>query len=130
MYCMRLVHAAAFCLLIPTLSAQPTGETRYSKHCESCHGTDAYGGDQGPALANNRGLRRRSFAEIRGIIRNGKPDSGMPAFNLPDRELDDIARFIHSLNAPAASAHLPGDRAAGERFFFGEGKCSTCHMIA
>ncbi len=131
---MRRVHFAAFLVLTPWLSAQPStadlerGRTIYAKRCEGCHGPGAYGGDKGPALANNREMRRRSFAETRGIIRNGRPDSGMPSFPIPDAELDDVALFIHSLNAPAASSHPPGDRSAGERFFFGAGKCSTCHM--
>ena len=25
---------------------------------------------------------------------------------------------------------MPGDSVAGERFFFGQGQCASCHMIA
>jgi PQQ-dependent dehydrogenase (methanol/ethanol family) len=127
--------AAGILLLTPALYAQPSaasperGQATYARRCAGCHGPDAFGGEKGPALTNNRGLRRTSFEDTRGIIRNGRPDSGMPPFDIPAAELDDVALYVHSLNAPAASAHPPGDRAAGERFFFGEGKCSTCHMV-
>src|SRR5579871_3653180 len=134
---MRLLPlVAALSAIVPhTLPAQSAtanperGRALYSQRCESCHGPNAFGGDRGPSLANNRRLRRNTFAETRDTIRKGKPDSGMPPFELPAPELDDIAIFIHSLNAPAASSHPPGDRAAGERFFFGAGQCATCHMV-
>jgi len=124
-------YAAAILLFTSLLRAQSSeqGQAVYARRCAGCHGPDAYGGDKGPALANSRPLRRNSLAETRDIIRNGRPQSGMPSFDIPAAELDDVALFIHSLNAPAASAHPQGDRAAGERFFFGEGKCDSCHMI-
>ena len=120
--------AAAIVLLTPLLNAQ-SGQAIYARRCAGCHGPDAYGGEKGPALANSRSLRRNSFADTRGMIRNGRPESGMPPFDIPAAELDDVALFIHSLNAPAASAHPPGDGSAGEHFFFGAGKCSICHMV-
>lgn len=53
----------------------------------------------------------------------------MPAFHLPDPELDALAAFVHSLNTAAAESVVPGNAAAGERFFFGKGECSGCHMV-
>lgn len=53
----------------------------------------------------------------------------MPAFNLPGDELAALAALIHSMDRPAAEAAVPGDRAAGERTFFGSGECSSCHMV-
>ena len=53
----------------------------------------------------------------------------MPAFNLSAKELDALATLIHSLNSPAAENTVPGDRAAGKRYFFGKGQCSKCHMV-
>jgi PQQ-dependent dehydrogenase (methanol/ethanol family) len=53
----------------------------------------------------------------------------MPAFDLPTDELDALAALVHSLNAPAAEGPLPGDAKAGERFFFGKGQCTSCHMV-
>ncbi|MGH9327159.1 MAG: PQQ-binding-like beta-propeller repeat protein [Terriglobia bacterium] len=54
----------------------------------------------------------------------------MPSFaNLPGDELDALAAFVHALNSPAAESAVPGDQAAGEDYFFGAGKCSSCHMV-
>ena len=54
----------------------------------------------------------------------------MPAFPLPDEQLSPLAEYIHSLNATAFESRPPGDKAAGESFFFGAGNCATCHTVA
>ena len=54
----------------------------------------------------------------------------MPAFHLPEPELDSLAQFVHALNATAYEMKPEGDVEAGERFFFGKGGCSSCHMIS
>lgn len=102
----------------------------FAARCAGCHGLDAHGTDQGPALAGDAALRGRSVASLRNLIRNGIPAAGMPAFNLPEHELEDLAVLVHSLNSPAAEQAVPGDREAGEQFFFGKGQCSSCHMVS
>ncbi len=52
----------------------------------------------------------------------------MPSFDLPPAELDSITLLLRSWNAPASESNPPGDRSAGERYFFGAGGCSQCHM--
>jgi putative heme-binding domain-containing protein len=101
----------------------------FTQKCSVCHGADASGSDRGPALAGNRRMRQRSVSDIAAIIRGGTP-GGMPAFPLPDDQLSPLADYVHSLNATAFEAHPAGDAAAGERYFFGGGKCATCHMVA
>jgi mono/diheme cytochrome c family protein len=110
------------------LTAQQPAPPDYTKLCAICHGEAADGTDRGPALANNRALRRRSETQIRNVIRNGT-SAGMPPFPLPDDQLDPLVRFVRSLNQPAAEAKPAGDVAAGSKFFFGKGQCSTCHMV-
>jgi PQQ-dependent dehydrogenase (methanol/ethanol family) len=63
------------------------------------------------------------------MIRDGVPAKGMPAFDLPQRELDAVTKFVRSLSAPAMDANVEGDPIAGERFFFGSGGCGGCHMV-
>lgn len=109
------------------LAAQ-TPDRLFATNCVSCHGEGAKGTDRGPALVDNRSLRRRSEDQIHDLIRNGSP-GGMPAFNLPEAELRPLARFIHAFNASAFEMRPEGDRAAGEAFFFGKGRCSNCHMV-
>ena len=104
----------------------PSPEQLFSEHCTACHGDDATGTDRGPALARSRRLRTRSAAEIHDIIHHGTP-GGMPPFDLPEPQLQALAGFIRSMNATAFDAQPAGDTAAGEGFFFGKGRCASCH---
>src|SRR6185436_16781282 len=102
----------------------------YAKFCAGCHGADARGTQQGPGLAGNPGVRRRSNLSVRNLIRKGIPAAGMPGFDLPDSMLDALAALVASLNSSAAESNVPGDRAAGKEFFFGKGQCASCHMVS
>ena len=57
----------------------------YAKLCAGCHGADAHGTQQGPGLAGNPAVRRRSAQSLRHLIQNGIPAAGMPSFDLPAR---------------------------------------------
>src|SRR2546426_426113 len=105
------------------------GQTAYAQRCFACDGPEAEGTNQGPKLAGSRRVRGRSTQQLRALIQEGRPSLGMPAFHLPAAELDALAAFVHSLNSPAAESGSPGAPAAGQRFFFGQGKCSSCHMV-
>ncbi|HLJ16987.1 MAG TPA: PQQ-binding-like beta-propeller repeat protein, partial [Bryobacteraceae bacterium] len=113
----------------PTSAATTNGRKDFLEHCAACHGTDARGTSRGPSLAGNRRLRSRSLQQLRGVIHNGIPAGGMPAFDLPTAQLDALVEFVHALNSPAIDAAAPGDPQSGERFFFGQGGCSSCHMV-
>jgi PQQ-dependent dehydrogenase (methanol/ethanol family) len=105
------------------------GTKIFALQCAGCHGTDARGTDQGPPLLGNSGLRKRSISWIRHVIHNGIPSGGMPAFNLAPSDLDALAALVHLLNSPAAESSVTGDRVAGEQYFFGKGRCTSCHMV-
>lgn len=111
-------------------AAAPAAAPDIFKRCQGCHGAGGAGGDRAPALVNNAKLRGLTQDQIKSIIKNGTT-GGMPAFPLPDAELDQVAGWIKSQNRAAAQASVPPEQlAAGEKFFFGEGKCSTCHMVS
>lgn len=116
-----------FPILVLTLAAQDATQL-FQKHCSVCHG-DGHGTERGPNLTDSRRLRARSIEELRAIVRDGIPARGMPAFNLPSPELDSITRLLRSWNAPASESNPPGNRAAGESYFFGAGGCAQCHMV-
>ena len=109
--------------------ADTAGSKSFAARCAGCHGADARGTDRGPALARSRRLQAKSLPQLRRLIQKGVPATGMPAFDLPDAELDALAALVLSLNAPAANEPLPGDAKAGELFFFGKGQCASCHMV-
>src|SRR5262252_2591722 len=113
--------------LLTAVALAQEGRELFSAKCSICHG-DGHGTERGPNLANSRRVRSRSVAELQTVIRDGVPAAGMPAFNLPEAELKSVTAFVRSLSAPASEAGAPGNRAAGERFFFGKGGCAGCHM--
>jgi len=101
-----------------------TPEALFSERCALCHGQDGSGTDRGPALKRTR----LSASQIADTVQHGT-SGGMPAFALPEKDLEGLASFIRSMNQTAFDAHLPGDMAAGERFFFGQAKCGECHRV-
>jgi PQQ-dependent dehydrogenase (methanol/ethanol family) len=100
----------------------------FQKQCAGCHGENAAGGDRAPALVNNRSLRNWSESRIHDLIKNGSA-GGMPAFALPEPDLQSLAHWVHVQNSSAYDAQPLGDASAGEHFFFAKGRCSTCHMV-
>jgi PQQ-dependent dehydrogenase (methanol/ethanol family) len=106
------------------------GPRLFSQNCAGCHGADARGTNKAPALAGNRDMVNRSVRRLHELIKIGIPGTGMPAFDLPDKDLDALAEFLHAMHWQAAGANVPGDPAAGETFFFGTGKCGSCHMVS
>ena len=132
---MKAVHRTLFFFAFAAalLSGQGPADDipqTYAKLCSGCHGADARGSQQGPGLAGNLRLRRRSTQSLRNVIVRGIPAAGMPGFDLPAPTLDGLVALVVSLNASAAEAKVPGDRTAGSGFFFGKGQCSTCHMVS
>ena len=116
-------------LLIFVLAAAAQDASQlFQKQCSVCHG-DGRGTERGPNLIDSRRLRARSVDELRGLVRNGVPSRGMPAFDLPPAELNLITLLLRSWNAPASESNPPGNRSAGESYFFGAGGCSKCHMV-
>jgi cytochrome c oxidase cbb3-type subunit 3 len=113
------------------------GRTRFAAQCGFCHGRDAAGGERGTDLTRSEVV----IQDVRGdrlvpLIRTGRPDKGMPAFQLSDGDLDAIVAFVHAQQALAASASggrravtaddlQTGNAAAGQRYF--EAACTRCH---
>ncbi len=118
---------AIFLLVVWHVGAQ-TPEKQFVQMCGGCHGETAAGTDRGPALVNNRSLRRRSEEQIHDLIRTGTT-GGMPAFPLPEAQLRPLAKYIRSFNASAFDVQPEGDATSGAAFFFGNGQCATCHMV-
>jgi cytochrome c oxidase cbb3-type subunit III len=70
------------------------------------------------------------------VVQNGRPDKGMPKFDLTTAEISSIATFIHSVPVGGRAAitgtvdPLVGDAKAGEAYFNGAGKCTACHSVS
>ena len=121
------MHLWALLLLTVTgIALAQTMPDPYQKFCAACHGDHATGTDRGPNLVNARSLRSRSEAQLRQVIRTGTR-GGMPAFPLPDPQLNLLAATVRSWNASAFDAKPAGDVVAGQEFF--AGRCLACHMV-
>jgi PQQ-dependent dehydrogenase (methanol/ethanol family) len=112
----------------PGASGFAAAQKRFDSVCAGCHGEGGNGGDRAPALMNNITLRGMNEAQVRDLIRSGTP-GGMPAFNLPEADLQQLASWLRSLNMSAFDTKPAGDVQAGEAIFFGKGQCATCHMV-
>jgi cytochrome c oxidase cbb3-type subunit III len=109
------------------------GKALFGVNCQFCHGADARGGEGGPNLIRSElVLNDQNGERIAPVVQNGRPAGGMPALNLTDAQISDIAAFLHSfrVNGRDASRDLPptilvGDAKAGEQYF--QAKCAACH---
>jgi len=106
--------------------------------CGFCHGTHATGGEKGPDLLRSvLVLDDENGKSISHVVLNGRPDKGMPKFALTSAQIGDIANFLHNSIDDAADRDsykilniVIGDAKAGEAYFNGAGKCSSCHSVS
>lgn len=87
------------------------------------------GGERAQGIGQRDRERVQSDQSVRDLIRNGIPEAGMPAFQVPDGEMAQLVAFVRSRVEPAGDLKVTGDVEAGQAFFFGSGGCSACHMI-
>ena len=113
----------------PVTGRVAAGEKRFQGLCGGCHGPDGAGGERGPSIIESRRSHSRTESELRNLITHGIPVAGMPAFQLPVEQLDQIVAFVRSILVPAAEVPVAGDAVVGARFFAGKGKCLSCHTV-
>ncbi|HEX3995765.1 MAG TPA: c-type cytochrome [Acetobacteraceae bacterium] len=115
------------------------GEGRFTSECGFCHGRDATGGETGPDLTRSELVAE----DVRGdkigpLLRKGRPDQGMPAFDISNADVGAIVAFVHDLKTKsealgggrqsvAASDLATGNAADGRSYFNAAGGCSGCH---
>jgi cytochrome c oxidase cbb3-type subunit III len=116
------------------------GRSQFAQSCAFCHGVNANGGTHGPSLIRSAVVRHDENGSLMGqVIRDGRPDRGMPPVPLSPSQVSDIVAFVKSRVAASdirsanrtmqgsADKLLTGNAAAGKAFFEGAGGCSTCH---
>ncbi|HVW07268.1 MAG TPA: cytochrome c [Bryobacteraceae bacterium] len=113
------------------------GKAIYAAHCASCHGPDARGTARGVDLARAFSVRLDPRgAQLGPLLSSGHKDNSVPPIHLTDAEIGDIAmylRFVGNLatagDGNVAPNIIVGDATEGKAFFYGAGKCSTCHSV-
>ncbi len=130
----------AVCVLL--LAAGPLwgdGKALFQQNCAFCHGANARGAS-GPDLIHSTLVSHDVEGNLIGqVVRNGRPDKGMPAFQFSDEQIKSIAAFLHEQSRLAASVYargpgdypveklLVGNAAAGKQYF--AAKCAQCHSV-
>ena len=114
------------------------GQKVFQQTCAVCHGNDATGA-RGPDLIRSPVTAHDVKGDQIGeIIRQGRPDKGMPSMTLSDQEVSDIAAYLHArIKESVQSSRVPkvyaverlltGNAAAGRVYFEGLGGCKNCH---
>ncbi len=115
------------------------GRALFQQDCSFCHGRDAGGGETGPDLTRSKLVTEDVDGDkIGAVVRNGRPNKGMPRFDFSDDEIAGLMAFIHTQknNAVAkkgarrgvdASDLQTGNAEAGKRYFDARGGCAACH---
>lgn len=112
----------------------------FETKCASCHGDNARGG-KGKAgsdlIRSDIVLLDHGGRELPEFLKFGRPEKGMPKFDLSHDDGVDVATWLHYQVTAAADRGayvkfnvFSGDAKAGEAFFNGPvGKCNTCHSV-
>jgi cytochrome c oxidase cbb3-type subunit 3 len=107
-----------------------SGKRLFASSCAACHGLDGKGSERAPNIADGANVRRMSPTRIMGIIQNGIPGTGMPAFHtFSAAQIEALIQHLRTLGGASKPLQLPGDPAAGRKLFAGKAGCSGCHMV-
>jgi cytochrome c oxidase cbb3-type subunit 3 len=116
-----------------------SGAGLFQQNCSFCHGRDAGGGETGPDLTRSRVVTEdRDGDKIGAVVRNGRPEKGMPRFDFSDQQIASLMAFIHTQRNNAVmkkggrkgvdiSDLQTGNVEAGKQYFNGAGGCAGCH---
>ncbi len=111
------------------------GAKLFTTNCAGCHGATGRGGPGAPDLIRSLlVLDDEKGILIAPLLRDGRPDAGMPKPGLSEPQIADLVAWLHVQTYAAGHRAtyafldvLTGDPKKGEVYFSGAGKCSTCH---
>lgn len=114
-------------------AAVERGAKLFATHCAGCHGATGRGGPGAPDLVRSvLVLDDEKGILIAPVIRNGRPDQGMPKSSLPDAQIADLVAWLHVQTWAAGHRSsyafqdvLTGDAKKGEAYFLTV--CAGCH---
>jgi mono/diheme cytochrome c family protein len=122
----------------PDAAAAKKGEPLYVANCAACHGKTARGGQAPDLVRSVVVLHDEKDEEIGSLVKNGRPQAGMPAFpGLSAEEIHDISQFLklqveltanrgtYGQTYSSLRSQTTGDPRKGEEFFTAH--CVSCH---
>src|SRR5262249_55878645 len=103
-------------------AAVDRGKQMFVAQCGFCHGSNATGGQSGPDLIRSvLVMGDEDGKQLGEFLKAGRPDKGMPKFDLKEEQARDIATFLHQRIAAVIERRgykilniLVGDARAGE----------------
>ena len=118
-------------------AAVDRGEKTFGKYCAGCHGLAANGGPGAPDLIRSvLVLDDEKGILIAPVIREGRPDKGMPKLGLTEPQISDIVAWLHAKTYAAGHRGTytfqnvaTGNARLGETYFKGSGGCAQCHSV-
>jgi cytochrome c oxidase cbb3-type subunit 3 len=126
---------------VPQESQVERGRKQFQQACGFCHGADATGA-RGPDLVRSTLVAHDVNGDLIGeVVRNGRPEKGMPPLPATSEQIADISAFLHARakaaiessgvpSAYPAEKLLTGNADKGKAFFEGAGGCKNCHSAA
>lgn len=109
------------------------GGIAFKTYCSGCHGVAANGGPGAPDLVRSLiVLDDEKGILIAPVIREGRPDKGMPKLNLTEPQIADIVAWLHARTYTAGHRGtyifgnvITGNAKQGQEYF--QATCSGCH---
>lgn len=118
-------------------AAVESGAKLFATHCAGCHGRTGRGNPGAPDLIRSIiVLTDEKGILISPVLRNGRPDQGMPKPNLTEPQIADLVAWLHvqtysagHRNTYAFQDVVTGNAKLGEAYFNGAGGCTRCHSV-
>lgn len=121
----------------PTLQGHPDDYVRadieygarlYAEHCFGCHGATG-DGVAGVELRSGKFRNAVTDPQLRTVITNGFPTTGMPAFTFDPVELTGLVSYLRNMNTFDPGSSKAGNATRGHGVVDGKGACLSCHRI-
>jgi cytochrome c oxidase cbb3-type subunit 3 len=113
------------------------GQNRFASQCGLCHARDAFGSDTGPDLSRSLVVAQDNRGDKIGpLVKAGRVDKGMPAFDLNEADMIAVVAYIHDQKAKMdaqgggrrqvdVTQLVKGNAEAGKKYF--DANCASCH---
>jgi cytochrome c oxidase cbb3-type subunit III len=125
----------------PDAAAAKKGEPVYVANCAGCHGKTARGGQAPDLVRSVVVLHDEKDEEIGPLVKNGRPQAGMPAFpGLSQEDIHNISQFLklqveltanrgtYGQTYSSLRSQTSGDPRKGQEFF--DANCVACHSAS